>query len=127
MSETSNIRRVGSAEVVSKNGEDLWVHIQLNAAPNLEWLQCFKDPISYETRKSHPSNARFTSADAFDFESTMSELKNDIKWVDKYLEQANAACIAKKDKELAEKRRKEDLADVKKEEIKKINESIKGL
>jgi hypothetical protein len=127
MSETSNIRRVGSAEVVSKNGEDLWVHIQLSAAPNLEWLQCFRDPISYETSKSHPSNARFTSADALDFESTMCELKNDIKWMDKYLEQANAACIAKKAKELAEKKRKEELVDAKKEEIKKINESIKGL
>ena len=57
----------------------------------------------------------------------MGELKNDIKWMDKYLEQANAAYIAKKAKELAEKKRKEDLADAKIEEIKKINESIKGL
>ena len=32
MSEASNIKRVGSAEVVSKNGEDLWVHIRLMAA-----------------------------------------------------------------------------------------------
>ena len=127
MSETSNIRRVGSAEVVSKNGEDLWVRIQLSAAPNLEWLQCFKDPISYQPSKSHPSNARFKSADTLDFESTMGELKNDIKWMDKYLEQANAACSANKAKEVAEKKRKEDLADAKKEEIKKINESIKGL
>ena len=57
----------------------------------------------------------------------MGELKNDIKWMDKYLEQANAACIAKKAKETAEKKRKDDLADAKKEEIKKINESIKSL
>ena len=127
MSETSIIKRVGSAEVVSKNGEDLWVHIKLSAAPNLEWLQCFKDPISSQASKSHPSNARFTSADSFDFESTMGELKNDIKLMDKYLEQANAACIAKKAKELAEKKRKEELADAKIDEIKKINESIKGL
>lgn len=127
MSEASNIKRVGSAEVVSKNGEDLWVHIQLSAAPNLEWLQCFRDPISYQPSKSHPSNARFTSADTLDFESTMGELKNDIKWMDKYLEQANAACIAKKAKETAEKKRKDDLADAKIEEIKKINESIKSL
>ena len=127
MSETSNIKRVGSAEVVSKNGEDLWVHIQLSAAPNLEWLQCFRDPISYQPSKSHPSNARFASADTLDFESTMGELKNDIKWVDKYLEQANAACLAKKAKELEEKKRKEDLEDAKMEEIRKINESIKGL
>ena len=127
MSETSNIKMVGSAEVVSKNGEDLWVHIQLSAAPNLEWLQCFKEPISYQPTKSHPSNARFTSADTLDFESTMGELKNDIKWMDKYLEQANAACIAKKAKEFAEKKRKDDSANAKIEEIKKINESIKGL
>ena len=127
MSETSNIKRVGSAEVVSKNGEDLWVHIQLSAAPDLEWLQCFRDPISYQTSKSHPSNARFTSADALDFESTMGELKKDIKWMDKYLEEANAAYSAKKAKELAEKKREEDLAEEKIEEIKKINESIKGL
>ena len=127
MSEASNIKRVGSAEVISKNGEDLWVHIQLSAAPDLEWLQCFREPISYQPSKSHPSNARFTSADALDFESTMGELKKDIKWMDKYLEEANAAYIAKKAKELAEKKREEDLADAKIEEIKKINESIKGL
>lgn len=127
MSDTSNIKRVGSAEVVSKNDEDLWVHIQLSAAPNLEWLQCFREPISYQPSKAHPSNARFTSPDTLDFESTTGELKNDIKWMDKYLEQANVACKTKKSKELAEKRRKEELADAKKEEIRKINESIKDL
>ena len=103
MSETSIIKRAGSAEVVSKNGEDLWVHIKLSGAPNLEWLQCFKDPISSQASKSHPSNARFTSADSFDFESTMGELKNDIKLMDKYLEQANAACSPRKPKNLRKK------------------------
>jgi hypothetical protein len=98
-----------------------------SAAPNSEWLQCFREPISYQPSKSHPSNARFTSVDTLDFESTVGELKKDIKWMNKYLEEANAACIAKKAKELAEKKREEDMADAKIEEIKKINESIKDL
>ena len=127
MSETSNIKRVGSAEVVSKNGEDLWVHIQLSAAPDLEWLQCFREPISYQPSKSHPSNARFTSADALDFESTMGELENDIKLMDKYLDQANAACIDQKTKEIADIKRKEELETAKKEELRKINETIKNI
>ena len=127
MSDISSIKRVGSAEVVSKNGDDLWVRIRLSGTPNVEWLQSFRDPISCQLNKAHPSNARFNSDNTLDFESTMSSLKNDIQWIDKYLEQANAACIAKKAKELAEKKRKEDLADAKIEEIKKINESIKDL
>jgi hypothetical protein len=127
MSETLNIKRVGSAEVISKNGDDLWVRIQLSATPNVDWLQRFKDPISSQPNKTHPSNARFMSDKTLDFESTMGRLENDIKRMDKYLEQANAACIAKKAKELSDKKRKEDLEANKKEEIKKINESIKGI
>ena len=127
MSETLNIKRVGSAEVVSKNGDDLWVRIRLSATPNVDWLQCFREPISYQPSKAHPSNARFMSDNALDFESTMGGLENDIKWMDKYLEQANAACIARKTKELADKKRKEKLEAEKKEELKKINESIKGM
>jgi hypothetical protein len=127
MSETLKIKRVGSAEVVSKNDDDLWVRIRLSAAPNVEWLQCFREPISYQASKAHPSNARFMSDNTLDFESTMGGLENDIKWIDKYLEQANAACFAKKAKEIADKKRKEDLEATKKEELKRINESIKGL
>ena len=126
MSETAKIKRVGSAEAVSKNGDDLWVRIRLSATPNVEWLQCFREPIIYQPSKAHPSNARL-SDNTLDFESTMGGLENDIKWIDKYLEQANAACIAKKNKELADKKRKEELEAEKKEELKRINESIKGL
>jgi hypothetical protein len=127
MSETLSIKRVGSAEVVSKNGDDLWVRIRLSATPNVDWLQFFREPISYQPSKAHPSNARFNSDNTLDFESTMDELENDIKWVDKYLEQANAACIAKKAKELSDKKRKEELEADKREELRQINESIKGL
>lgn len=127
MSEALNIKRVGSAVVVSKNGDDLWVRIRLNNIPNVEWLQCFREPISYQISKAHPSNARLMSDNTLDFESTMGGLENDIKWMDKYLEQANAACIAKKAKELADKKRKEELEANKKEELEKINESIKDI
>ena len=127
MSETLNIKREGPAEVISKNGDDLWVRIQLNATPNTEWLRVFREPINYQPTKSHPSNARFNSDDTFDFESTIAELKNDIKLIDNYLGQANTACIAKKAKELEEKKLKEELEAKKKEELKKINESIKGI
>ena len=127
MSETLIIKRVGPAEVVSKNGDDLWVHIRLSGTPNVEWLQCFRDPISYQASKAHPSNARFLSDNTLDFESTMGGLQNDIKWMDKYLEQANAACFARKAKEIADKKRKAELEANKIEELKRINESIKGL
>ena len=92
MSETSNTKRVGSAVVISKNGDDLWVRIRLSTTPNAEWLQCFKDPISYLTNKTHPSNARLNSDNTLDFKATMSGLENDIKWMDKYIEQANSNC-----------------------------------
>ena len=127
MSESSNIRRVGSAEVVSKTGDDLWVRIRLSSAPNGNWLQYFRNPINCEHNKTHPSNARFASDNSLDFESTMGGLKNDIKLMDAYLEQANVACIAQKNKELAEIKRKEELEATEKEELRKINESIKGL
>ena len=127
MSESSNIRRVGSAEVVSKTGDDLWVRIHLSSAPNANWLQYFRNPISSQHNKTHPSNARFASDNTLDFESTMGGLKNDIKLMDNYLEQANVACIAQKNKELADTKRKEELEAEEKEELRKINESIKGI
>ena len=74
MSETINIKRVGSAEVVSKNGDDLWVRIRLSNTPNVNWLQFFRNPISCQHDKTHPSNARFASYNTLDFESTISRL-----------------------------------------------------
>ncbi|HEX7483065.1 MAG TPA: hypothetical protein VF350_06330 [Candidatus Bathyarchaeia archaeon] len=127
MSGTLNIRRVGSAEVVSKNGDDLWVRIRLSNTPTVNWLQFFKNPISCQHDKTHPSNARFGSDNTLDFESTMKGLENDIKLMDRYLEQANIACIDQKTKELADIKRKEDLEAEKKEELRKINESIKDI
>jgi hypothetical protein len=127
MSETSNIKRVGSAEVISKDGDDLWVRIRLSAAPNAEWLQYFRDPTSCQTNKTHPSNARLMSDNMLDFAATMGGLENDIKWMDKYIEQANAACMAKRAKELSDRKRKEELEAKKIEELKKINESIKDI
>jgi hypothetical protein len=47
--------------------------------------------------------------------------------MDNYLEQANVACIAQKNKELADIKRKEELEAEEKEELRKINESIKGI
>jgi len=55
----------------------------------------------------------------------MIELKNDIKLMDNYLEQANVACITQKNKELADIKRKEELEAEEKEELRKINEYIK--
>jgi len=127
MSESSNIRRVGSAEVVSKIGDDLWVRIRLSSAPNANWLQYFRNPINCQHNKTHPSNARLASDNTLDFESTMGGLKNDIKLMDKYLEQANIACITQKNKELADIKRKEELEAEEKEELRKINDSIKGI
>jgi len=127
MSESSNIRRVGSAEVMSKSGDDLWVRIHLSSAPNMNWLQYFRNPISSQHNKTHPSNARFASDNTLDFESSMGGLKNDIKLMDKYLEQANIACITQKNKELADIKRKEELEAEEKEELRKINDSIKGI
>jgi hypothetical protein len=127
MSESSNIRRVGSAEVMSKTGDDLWVRIHLSSAPSVNWLQYFRNPISSEHNKTHPSNARFASDNTLDFESTMDGLKNAIKLMDEYLEQANVACIAQKNKELADVKRREELEAEEKEELRKINESIKGV
>lgn len=75
MSETSNIKRIGSAEVTSKNGDDLGVRIRLSATPNAEWLQSFRDPISCQTNQTHPSNARLNSDNTLDFKATMGGLK----------------------------------------------------
>ena len=127
MSVSLNIRRVGSAEVVSKNGDDLWVRIRLSNTPTVNWLQFFRNPISCQHDKTHPSNARFSSDNTVDFESTMRGLEKDIKLMDNYLEQANAACIEQKAKELADIKRKEELEAEKIDELRKINESIKDI
>jgi hypothetical protein len=119
MSETSNIKRVGSAKVISKDGDDLWDRIQLSATPNAEWLQRFRDPISCQTNQTHPSNAILNSDNTIDFKATMDGLKNNIKWMDNYIEEANAACIANKAKELSDKKRKEELEAKKIDEIKR--------
>ena len=127
MSESSSIKRVGPAEVISKKGADLWVRIRLSATPTVNWLQFFRNPIDCQHNKTHPSNARFTVDNKLDFEATLGELENSIKLMDKYLEQANKAGIDQKTKELADLKRKKELETANKEELRKINESIKNI
>ena len=125
MSET--IKRVGPAVVISKNGDALFVRFRLNAAPSQDWIRCFREPSSYQTNEAHPSNVRFNVDDTIEFPSKLSQLESNIKWMDKYIDLADVACNARIAKELADKKRKEDLETENIEELKKINESIKGL
>jgi hypothetical protein len=125
---TGNVafKRVGPPKVIAK-ADDTWtVQVSLNAKPDWDWKECFKHPSTFTTGEAYPGNVLVTE-NTITFTSSASRIKENIEWMDKYIQQANDIYNRILAERLAEEKRQQEMARKRKEELDRINETLKDI
>jgi hypothetical protein len=126
--EKAEFKRVGPPRVKAKDANGfLTVEISLNGYPDYIWVQdFFKSPPSSTSAGVHPSSA-YVDKSTIIFVSFESDIKANVEWMDKYVQQANDGYNRKKAEQLLEEKSLLELQRKRKEELDRINETLKDL
>ena len=103
--EKAEFKRVGPPRVKAKDVNGLLtVEITLNGYPDYIWVQdYFRHPLSNAASGVHPSSV-FVENSTIIFVSFESDIKANVEWMDKYIQQANDGYNRKKAEELLEEK-----------------------
>ena len=126
---TGNIvafKRIGAPKAMAKTGDTVKVQVSLNGEPDWDWTECFKHPSTFGTGEAHPASALVTG-NTIMFISSASSIKENIEWMDKYIQQANDRYNRIMAERLAEEKKQQELVRKRKEELDRINETLKDI
>jgi hypothetical protein len=103
-SEKAEFKRVGPPRVKAKDANGfLTVEISLNGYPDYIWVQdFFRYPLSNTASGVHPCSV-FVERSTIFFVSFEPDIKANVEWMDKYIQQANDGYNRKKAEEFLEK------------------------
>ena len=126
--EKAEFKRVGPPRVKAKDVNGfLTVEISLNGYPDYIWVQdYFRHPLFNAASGVHPSSV-FVESSTIIFVSFESDFKANVEWMDKYIQQANDGYNRKRAEELLEEKNLLELERKRKEELERINETLKDL
>jgi hypothetical protein len=126
--ERAEFKRVGPPRVKAKDVNGfLTVEISLNGYPDYIWVQdYFRHPLTNTTSGVHPSSV-FVDKSTIIFVSFESDIKANVEWMDKHIQKANDSYNRKKTEELLEEKNLLELERKRKEELDRINETLKDL
>lgn len=125
--EKLEFKRVGPPRVSSgSHYAFLNVKITLDGEPSPDWIECFKHPSSFVPDESHPSKAS-VSGNTITFTSFRNNVRTNVQWMDKYIQQANECFLSMSALYLADEKKKRERELAEQAEIERINESLKDL
>jgi hypothetical protein len=120
-------KRVGAPKAIAKDADGfLTVQISLDGNPDWDWIECFKHPSTYTPNEAYPSRA-IVAGNTITFTSSESSIKANIEWMDKYIQQANDCYSRRVTERLAEEKRQQEIERKRKEELSRVNETLKDL
>jgi hypothetical protein len=124
----AEFKRVGPPKVKAKDVNGfLTVEISLNGYPDYIWVQDYlRLPLFITDGGVHPSSV-FVESNIIIFVSFESDIKANVERMDKYIQQANDGYNRKKADELLEEKNLLELERKRKEELDRINETLKDL
>jgi hypothetical protein len=125
--EKVDFKRVGPPTALSKDDSgSVWVRISLNAPPNWTWIECFKNPSNFIPNEAHPKRAR-VDGNFIDFQSSENGIKQNVEWMDKYIQQANDVYNDRVAKQTAGQKREEEKDRIDETELDNLNDALKDL
>ena len=104
----------------------LTVKITLDGEPSSDWIECFKNPASFIPDEAHPAKASVIG-NCITFTSFRGNIRTNVLWMDKYVQQANECYKTMDTMYVAEEKSQRKRKKAEQEEINKINESLKDL
>ncbi len=102
------------------------IQITLNISPDKDWIECFGHPRTFRVDEAHPKLAKI-SGNVLEFRSSGERLKENIKWMDKYIDQANECYRQKIAGKEGETSKQEVKGESETEELEKINKILARL
>ncbi len=125
--EKVEFKRVGSPKATkTTHYAFLTIEITLDGEPSLDWIECFKNPSTFIPDESHPSKASVIG-NCITFKSFRTNVRTNVQWMDKYIQQANECYKTMDAIYIAEEKSQREREQAEKEELDKINESLKDL
>jgi hypothetical protein len=119
-------KRIGAPKAIAKVDDVLTVQVSLDGNPDWDWIECFKHPSTYTPNEAHPSRATVVGG-TITFTSSQSGIKVNVEWMDKYIQQANDCYNRIMAERLAEEKRQQEIERKRKEELNRINETLKDI
>jgi len=125
--EKVELKRIGPPKV-SKGTHYafLTIEITLDGEPNLDWIECFKHPSTFIPDEAHPSKASIVG-NRITFTSFRTNVRTNVLWMDKYIQQANECYKTMNAMRVAQEKSQREREQAEKEELDRINESLKDL
>jgi hypothetical protein len=91
-----------------------------------DWIECFKNPAIYILDEAHPFNASVVG-NRITFTSFRNNVRTNVLWMDKYIQQANEVYKTMDAMYIAEEKSRRKREQAEQEELDRINESLKDL
>ena len=125
--EKVEFKRVGPPKATSSTHYAfLTVKITLDGEPSSDWIECFKHPSTFIPDEAHPFKASVIG-NCITFTSFRTNVRTNVLWMDKYIQQANERYKTMSAMYIAEEKSQREREQTEKEELDKINESLKDL
>lgn len=80
---------VDISQMTDKEPVEMTVRVPLKAQPSKTWIDCFYKPT--EHAGSFPPQKVKITGNSMEFRTAETEMKNDLSWTYKYIDQANVA------------------------------------
>ena len=122
----TDVKRQGSPKAVDEEDGYFIIRIPLNIRPDNEWIECFKNPSRYKPNEAHPKLVEILGK-FLEFRSRREKIKENIKWIDDYISQANNCYHRKMAKKEEERRKREEKLRNKKEKLEEISRMLEKL
>ncbi len=104
----------------------LTIEITLDGEPDADWIECFKNPGTYIPDEAHPFKAS-VSSNRIVFTSFRNNVRTNVLWMDKYIQQANELYKTMDAMYITEEKSQREREKAEKEELDRINEALKDL
>jgi hypothetical protein len=104
----------------------LTIEIILDGEPDSDWIECFKNPATFIPDEAHPFKA-VVDGNRITFTSFRNNVRTNVLWMDKYIQQANEVYKTMDAMYIAEEKSRRKREQAEQEELDRINESLKDL
>lgn len=122
------VKRQGSPKAIGRDEGVGYFRIQilLNISPDRDWIECFKNPSKYRPDEAHPKLSEI-QGNVLVFWSSEGHIKENVEWIDEYINQANECYHRKMAEKEARIKGQEEKTKKEKEELQRINKMLEKL
>jgi hypothetical protein len=129
LSRHGDVKRQGTPKAIGKDEKHpgmFKIQITLNLPPDRDWIECFRNPGTYRLDEVHPKLAKIWG-NVVEFRSSEDHLEENIRWMDRYIGQANDCYHQRASETVAKVKEEAVKATEETEELERVNKALARL